>query len=599
MQLEEPVLVDHHSRPGKFRIRTKTLFLTYPQYEGTEEMQELAESVKSKFLHRKNQGNLQIPPKRYGAAIKVVCGLENHQDQQGKHVHMYVELDISDDFQGKSGLTFLDGLVEPRKHGHYQRARVANHVIKYCTKDGNFFSIGVDVARINDPVNKISRSQDYDTCILRIQEGETIDQLMDEYPLVIAKHLDSLTKWETKCKQRARDKQSKLKKKPYFGVHIPEFTGRIHRLQSAQVALWIHENFGTPMPEKPHKSSQLWLHGPTGKGKSWIASQLTDYFTPYVVKYEKNGWDEKWDEDKVDFAIFEEFTGQKSLSWMNTFLEGNPKIEFSLAVRNMPPIPKTKNVPCIILSNKSPAEVYHNASIEDRLVFNAFISRLKIVELTERIDIKFKDPIGVLEQSQELVIPLPIRSDDRASQIPTIHPRLVRDGQVHMGIARRNARLDWDDDDAEEESPTQRLSPQVLVGPTPSQEIRDRFERMIYIEDNCSPLSADFISNNLACRDESYDQYGTNINYGSFEDRLEEAGRTIAMLSGECERRKVDSPKEDEDSSSLDRLYKKTDISEDLSEMSDEDLPNLDEIDEVSPTPFKKVSAKKNKRKRN
>lgn len=111
----------------RFRIRTKSLFLTYPQYKGTLGKGDLVDFLKGKACE------LKIFIDKY------IVAQESHEDG-GIHFHVYIEfkeqISISDP-------TFLDF---DGHHGNYQAARSPQDVVKYCTKeDADYLAFNIDV----------------------------------------------------------------------------------------------------------------------------------------------------------------------------------------------------------------------------------------------------------------------------------------------------------------------------------------------------------------------------------------------------------------------------------------------------------------------
>lgn len=108
-----------------------------------------------------------------------------------------------------------------------------------------------------------------------------------------------------------------------------------------------------------------------------MISQLRNHLRIYDVPFEE--FQDDYDDDDFDLAVFDEFQGwQKTLTFMNQFLEGNPMYLRKKGAQ----IYKRKNLPCIILSNFSPREAYpHVPDIQ----MEALESRLEIVAMDTEI----------------------------------------------------------------------------------------------------------------------------------------------------------------------------------------------------------------------
>lgn len=89
---------------------------------------------------------------------------------------------------------------------------------------------------------------------------------------------------------------------------------------------------------------------------------------------------DSFDEEAHELVVFDEFKGQKSLVFLNRWLQGDP---FTIRVKGAQ-ILKSKNLPFIFLSNFSPYDCYkvHDAS------YDAFLTRLNVVHLDSPIEIE-------------------------------------------------------------------------------------------------------------------------------------------------------------------------------------------------------------------
>ena len=85
---------------------------------------------------------------------------------------------------------------------------------------------------------------------------------------------------------------------------------------------------------------------------------------------------DEYESGKFNAVVFDEFYGQKRLTWMNTFLQGDVMTLRSKGGQ----IIKRDNPACIILSNHPISEVYLGVP---RVQREAFASRLLEIEVTE------------------------------------------------------------------------------------------------------------------------------------------------------------------------------------------------------------------------
>ena len=88
--------------------------------------------------------------------------------------------------------------------------------------------------------------------------------------------------------------------------------------------------------------------------------------------------------DDYDLVVMDEFKGQKTIQWMNQFLQGSPMPIRKKGSQGM----KYKNLPVVILSNYRLSECYVKAANDGRL--STLECRLEIIEIDSMIDF-YKD----------------------------------------------------------------------------------------------------------------------------------------------------------------------------------------------------------------
>ncbi len=82
------------------------------------------------------------------------------------------------------------------------------------------------------------------------------------------------------------------------------------------------------------------------------------WFRVYVVPLDTHNLDD-YEDSEYDLIVFDEYKGQKSITWMNGFVQGSP---FPVYRRYNSTI-KTKNLPIIVLSNYSIEEAYSKVNM--------------------------------------------------------------------------------------------------------------------------------------------------------------------------------------------------------------------------------------------
>lgn len=328
-----------------FSIRAVHLFLTYPQCPIPKEdaMRLLKNSL------RNYEG----------------CLIASEQHEDGTpHLHAYVKLRVRSEFRSAQ---FADlhwgGLVY---HGNYQRARSVASVAEYVLKDGDFIADGVDPNIVAGRPKK-SKSSSLATAS-RILAGATLRELMEDEELrgFVLTNLQRIQLYQRTWDAMKSMEEAKLPlDRLTFCVSMSP--------ERILIAEWITKNLSHPPPTgRDFRTKQLFVWGPTEIGKTSMCLHLSKFFKVYWAAYSGEFLDGYSDE--FELVVFDEFRGQKTITWLNVFLQGSPvviNIKHGFVM-------KKKNIPCIFLSNLPPHQVYKN--VEESLL-EAFISRLLIVNL--------------------------------------------------------------------------------------------------------------------------------------------------------------------------------------------------------------------------
>ncbi len=143
------------------------------------------------------------------------------------------------------------------------------------------------------------------------------------------------------------------------------------------ISVWLAMNM---FVDRPERQAQLYVHGATGLGKSWLVKTLSRFARVYYASYES--FQSGYDDDLFDLCVFDEFRAQLPITFMNRWVEGYPCPFGGKGWQGL----KRKNIPCIVLSNRSPSQAYNKIFLEDRLTFEAFYARFHVVRVEERID---------------------------------------------------------------------------------------------------------------------------------------------------------------------------------------------------------------------
>lgn len=326
-----------------FRLYAKQYILTFPQCDVKKEI--AAERIEQEF---------KDSLKGY-----IVCE-EDHKDGT-PHLHVYLQFHERKQFKKPDCFDFIGG-----KHGNYQVAKSVRGSVEYVTKAGNFVVKGLDIDAI-----KKKKAQKSDTIAGMLMEGKSLAEINKESPGYVMINKRKLEEYESWI-QVETSKKSKLDWIP------PSLEGLTDA--NLQIAKWICSNI---RQNRAFKAPQLYIHGPRNLGKTslveWLEKSLSVYHMPTTEEF--------YDlySDDYDLVVIDEFKGQKTIQWMNQFLQGSPMPIRKKGSQGM----KYKNLPVVILSNYALPEVYVKASCDGRL--DTLMCRLEIIEVDSFIDFYKRD----------------------------------------------------------------------------------------------------------------------------------------------------------------------------------------------------------------
>ena len=335
-----PAPKEDEDKPPKkrFRMQGKNYILTFPQCSVKKEV--AAARVEQKFA-RELKGY-------------IVCE-EAHKDGT-PHLHVYLSFQKKKHFCKADCFDFIG-----QKHGNYQVAKSVRGSVEYVTKAGNYVAKGVDVESVLK-----KKAQKSDTIAQMLMDGKSLVEINKENPGYVMINKRKLEEYETWI-QCERAKKSKVEWVP------PKLDGLTDA--NKKIAEWICLNIRQP---RKFKAPQLYVHGKANLGKTsfteWLERSLSVYHMPLTEEF--------YDlySDDVDLVVIDEFKGQKTIQWLNEFLQGsvmNIRRKGSQSI-------KSKNTPVIILSNYTLEECYPKANADGRL--DTLRCRLEIVEVDSFID---------------------------------------------------------------------------------------------------------------------------------------------------------------------------------------------------------------------
>lgn len=341
---DETIVAPKTKKPKAFRMNAKQFILTFPQCDTKKE-------VAVERLQQKWKDEL----KGY-----IVCE-EQHKDGT-PHLHVFLLFNKKKNVKSKDFFDFIGG-----KHGSYEVARSVRGSVEYVTKAGNYVVEGLDV----DAIIK-KKGQKNEKYAKMLMDGKSLEEINKEdpgYVMINKRKLEEYQSWVTCMSEKRR-------KIDWVPPSIEGLTDA-----NKQIAEWICKNIRVT---RKFKAPQLYIHGPRNLGKTSLIEWLEKSLSVYHIPMGEDFYDLY--SDDYDLVVMDEFKGQKTIQWLNLFLQGSPMNIRKKGSQYM----KRKNLPCIILSNYSLSEIYLKAREDGRL--GTLEARLEIIEIDSFIDFYVEKP---------------------------------------------------------------------------------------------------------------------------------------------------------------------------------------------------------------
>lgn len=358
-----PTAQQQPAAASKYRIETKSIFYTWPQCDTDKEI----------VLSR------MIPFwQKYGIEFIIVCQ-EKHKDG---NLHLHA-LSVCENKRSCTTARWADHFAG--KHGDYVTARGIKKSVEYIQKKGDWvvYPPNYDFAkRWREAFPNGHKRKVGDQVATHLREGGNWKQLVltSEHSGFVMLNFRKIEEYESALK-RAKAAESALASKEAW-----RYVDVLPSMSSSEqlIVQWMNKNLGGI--SRTLGEAQLYVHGTTGVGKTHLVQKLRTFFRVYDVCMNEDWMDDYCDED-YDLVVMEEFKGQKQITWMNQFLDGQP---CPLRRRGKSAYLKTKNLPVIILSNWSLERAYKNSS-EEKLA--PLLRRLFVVDTT--LDHSSERPINI------------------------------------------------------------------------------------------------------------------------------------------------------------------------------------------------------------
>jgi len=337
--LEKPKAPTENPKKTQFRRNGRNFILTFPQCDTKKEI------AAQRIEHR------------YQAEMKgyIVCE-ENHADGT-PHLHVYLSFHKRKNFKSVDCFDFIGG-----KHGSYEVAKSVRGSVEYVTKGGCYVAKGLDVESI-----KSKKAPKNETVAKMLMDGKSMEEVNEHEPgyvMINKRKLEEYGTWVRLLKHR-KEKED----------YTAPTTDGLNEAD-LQIAQWITANIRS---SRRFKQAQLFIYGERNRGKTSLIEHLEKSLSVYHIPVTEDFYD-AYDDD-YDLAVMDEFKGQKTLQWMNEFLQGS---KMTLRKKGSQYL-KCKNIPVIILSNYSLSECYPKAAMDGRL--STLEARLQVVHIEKFMNV--------------------------------------------------------------------------------------------------------------------------------------------------------------------------------------------------------------------
>jgi len=322
-------------------------------------------------------------------AIQGVMISQEHHEDGGKHLHIGLWLKKS----VRLTTTYFDTLVD--KHGNYARMKSDFGTVRYLKKEDNNPLVHGEVPTLGSSSKSAGDKKGVTNDIVdMMQRGLSLQEIFNAYPGFYLMHRPKIEGMFHQLQTWQGTKQLRPWKELVY-------TGDCYATK--QVVDWLNENIKKP---RKHKQKQLYIYGPPGTHKSTLLTQLSRYLRTYDLPAED--FYDMYPMPEPELVVMDEFKGQKTIQFLNQFVEGVP---MTLRVKGGQKMKKT-NPPVIICSNLSLDDVYHKKAMAKSVELNALHTRfIEICLGTDELPIKL-DVAALFADDEAASQPLSVTEDD-------------------------------------------------------------------------------------------------------------------------------------------------------------------------------------------
>ena len=325
-----------------YQVKAKAYLLTYPQCD--EPMTDMCDRIEEKWRDSLN-----------------FCIVSDELHEDGNHHrHVYLAFKEQTRFTRANWADFICG-----KHGNYKAIKWSlkdrQRAVAYVKKDKRYVLFRVTEEELEKYLAS-PKGQETQNIAEALIAGAPINDLMIKYPAFMLRNLQKVKAFAAQA-SLVRDS---IKHKEFLAVTWspckcgdcdPSLLDESAVTTAVEIKEWFNKAItmfkaGTT----PFRQKQLWLIGLPGIGKSTLFQKLEESLRIYDVPKDENFYD-FYSDKEWDIALLDEFGGQKTIYWMNSWLDGS---KLTLRVKGAQ-VRKTDRLPTVIISNAHPATLYRSA----------------------------------------------------------------------------------------------------------------------------------------------------------------------------------------------------------------------------------------------
>jgi len=332
-----------------FRFDAKNMFLTYPRCPIPKE------AMLEKLLDLLGRDN----------DARCVVGHEHHQDGSS-HLHAFYS---SSKKRCVKNARFWDVQSEGQEYHPNVRAPRSDEKVKdYVTKMNDYCVYPADW----DPTSEPAKKGKWDVAAAKLKAGSSVRDVFADLPGFVLCNLKKLQ--EAEAWLRISEAQAGKPGKQAFLIWDLKLDSPLRLVSGFQDAWKI---LRSTIANEAFGQKQLYIHGPTGIGKTHFMQLLAQVLRVFLIPQED--FYDLYEDSQYDISLFEEFKSQKPIQWLNQWMDGammNVRKKGSQTI-------KLKPLGTIFLSNFDPLSDQIYPNMQESISIGTFRRRLNVISATQ------------------------------------------------------------------------------------------------------------------------------------------------------------------------------------------------------------------------